>query len=215
LAIGQTSDVAKEGYASGYSYNAKTMEDARATAMDYCHKSPTNQKVRSLCKVIETFSNRCVAVSLDPKAGTPGAGWGIGDDLRAAERQALSRCEATAGPARRAACVVTQSDCDGQASAANRCETPRGDAAIAACDEAIRKSPQSAVNYNNRGFEYRNKDDADRALADCSGSRQQTAQKATVRGPALPVNSRRSASRLNQATRAVVTIDSESKELAA
>src|ERR1700676_401989 len=96
LAIGLPSDVAKEGYASGYSYNAKTMDDARRVAMEYCHKAPTNQKVRSLCKVIETFSNRCVAVSLDPKAGTPGAGWGIGDDIRAAERQALSRCEATA-----------------------------------------------------------------------------------------------------------------------
>jgi hypothetical protein len=96
LAVGLPSDVAKEGYASGYSYNAKTMDDARRVAMDYCHKSPTNQKVRSLCKVIQTFSNRCVAVSLDPKAGTPGAGWGIGDDLRAAEGQALSRCAATA-----------------------------------------------------------------------------------------------------------------------
>jgi lipoprotein NlpI len=166
LAVGLPSDVAKEGYASGYSYNAKTMDDARRVAMDYCHKSPTNQKVRSLCKVIQTFSNRCVAVSLDPKAGTPGAGWGIGDDLRAAEGQALSRCAATAGPARRAACVVTQSDCDGQANAANRCEMLSGDAAIAACDEAILKNPQSAVNYNNRAFEYRNKGDADRAMTD-------------------------------------------------
>jgi lipoprotein NlpI len=166
LAVGLPSDVAKEGYASGYSYNAKTMDEARTVAMDYCHKSPTNQKVRSLCKVIQTFSNQCVAVSLDPKAGTPGAGWGIADDIRAAERQALSRCEATAGPARRAACVVTESNCDGQANDANRCESLSGDAAIAACDDAILKSPQTAVNYNNRGFEYRNKGDIDRALAD-------------------------------------------------
>jgi lipoprotein NlpI len=166
LAIGLPSDIAKEGYASGYSYNAKTMDEARRIAMEYCRKAPTNQKVRSLCKVIETFSNRCVAVSLDPKAGTPGAGWGIGDDIRAAERQALSRCEATAGPSRRAACVVTESNCDGQADAANRCEKLSGDAAIAACDEAIQKSPQVAVNYNNRSYEYRNKGDVDRALAD-------------------------------------------------
>jgi lipoprotein NlpI len=62
--------------------------------------------------------------------------------------------------------VVTQSDCDGQANAANQCEALSGDAAIAACDEAIQKSPQSAVNYNNRGFEYRNKGDIDRALTD-------------------------------------------------
>jgi lipoprotein NlpI len=168
LAIGVPSDVAKEGYASGYSYNAKTKEDARATAMDYCRKAPTGQKAKSLCKVIETFSNRCVAVSMDPKAGTPGAGWGIGDDLRAAERLALSRCEATAGAARRSACVVSNSHCDGQADAGYRCEVLSGDAAIASCDEAIRQYPKTAVNYNNRGFEYRNKGDTGRALADFS-----------------------------------------------
>jgi hypothetical protein len=153
LAIGLPSNVAKEGYASGYSYNAKTREAAQALALDYCHKAPTTQKARSLCKVIETFSNRCVAVSMDPKASTPGAGWGIGDDLRAAERQALARCEATAGPGRRGACVVSNSHCDGQADPGNRCETLSGDVAIAACDEAIRQNPKTAANYNNRGFE--------------------------------------------------------------
>jgi lipoprotein NlpI len=166
LAIGLPSDVAKAGYASGYSYNAKTKDDARATALDQCHKAPTGRQATSLCKVIETFSDRCVAVSIDPKVGTPGAGWGIGDDLRAAERQALSRCVATAGPARRAACVVSNSHCDGQADAGHRCETLSGDASITACDEAIRQYPQSAINYNNRGYEYRNKGDSDRALAD-------------------------------------------------
>lgn len=166
LAIGLPSDVAKSGYASGYSYNAKTTEGARKRAMEECHKATTNEKARSLCKVIETFSNRCVAMSMDPKAGTPGVGWGIGDDLRAAERQALVRCEATAGPSRRAACVVQKSNCDGQADAGNRCETLSGDAAIAACDEAIQKNPRSANNYNNRGYEYRNKGEFDRAMSD-------------------------------------------------
>jgi lipoprotein NlpI len=168
LAIGAPADVAKEGYASGYSYNAKTKEDARATAMDYCRKAPTGVKAKALCKVIETFSDRCVAVSMDPKVGTPGVGWGIGDDLRAAERQALSRCEATAGPGRRAACVVSNSHCDGQADPGNRCEVLSGDAAITFCDEAIRLYPKVAANYNNRGFEYRNKGDTARALADFS-----------------------------------------------
>jgi lipoprotein NlpI len=166
LAVGLPADVVRGGFASGYSYNAKTMDDARATAIDYCHKAPTNDKARSLCKVIETFSDRCVAVSMDPKAGTPGVGWAIGDDLRAAERQALSRCEATAGAERRAACVVTESNCDGRANPGNRCQALSGDAAIAACDEAILKDPKSVASFNNRGFEYRNKGDAERALAD-------------------------------------------------
>jgi hypothetical protein len=43
LAIGLPSNVAKEGYASGYSYNAKTREAAQALALDYCHKAPTTQ----------------------------------------------------------------------------------------------------------------------------------------------------------------------------
>ena len=34
LAIGLPSDVAKSGYASGYSYNAKTTEGARKRAME-------------------------------------------------------------------------------------------------------------------------------------------------------------------------------------
>jgi len=166
LAIGLPSDIAKQGYASGSSWNEKTKEAAQATAMDQCHKAPTGQKARSLCKVVETFTDRCYAVSFDPKAGTPGAGWAIGDDLRAAERQAISRCEATAGPARRSACIVNHSHCDGQADPENRCEMLSGDPAIAACDEAIRQYPKSAVNYNNRGYEYRNKGDTGRALTD-------------------------------------------------
>jgi lipoprotein NlpI len=166
LAIGLPPDVAKGGFASGYSYNAKNPDEARQTAMDYCHKAPTNNKARSLCKVIENFSNRCVAVSMDPKPGTPGVGWAIADDLGAAGRAALFRCEATAGSVRRGTCVVTDSHCDGQADAGNRCETLSGDAAITACNEAIGQNPQSANNYNNRGYEYRNKGDADRAMSD-------------------------------------------------
>jgi len=166
LAIGLPPDVARGGYASGYSYNAKTEEDARASAMKFCRESPTNEKARSLCKVIQTFSRKCVALSMDPKAGTPGVGWGIGDDLAAAERQAVARCVATAGPSRRAACKVSNSACDGVLTAADRCDQLSGDEAIAACNEAIQKDPQAAANYMDRGFEYRNKGDGGRAMAD-------------------------------------------------
>ena len=166
LAIGLPADVAKSGFAAGFSYNAKTKEDAQKTALEYCKKAAAPKATVALCKVIETFNNRCVALSLDPQVGTPGAGWGLGDDLRAAERAALAKCEATAGPSRRAACKVTQSNCDGMANASYRCEKLSGDAAIASCDEAIQKNPQSAVNFNNRGYEFRAKGDTDRAMAD-------------------------------------------------
>jgi lipoprotein NlpI len=166
LAIGLPADVAKSGFAAGFSYNAKSKEDAEQTAMEYCKKAAAPKGTVALCKVIETFSDRCVALSMDPKVGTPGAGWGLGDDLRGAQREALAKCESTAGAGRRAACVVTESNCDGMANAAYRCEKLSGDTAIAACDEAIQANPQSAANFNNRGYEFRSKGDIDRAMTD-------------------------------------------------
>ena len=52
------------------------------------------------------------------------------------------------------------------ADALHDCARLSGDAAIQACDQAIRQNPRDAVSYANRGVEYRNKGDLDRALAD-------------------------------------------------
>lgn len=52
------------------------------------------------------------------------------------------------------------------ASASLRCENERGDAGIAACNEAIRLNPNDAISYNNRGVAHRLKGDLDRALVD-------------------------------------------------
>jgi tetratricopeptide (TPR) repeat protein len=46
------------------------------------------------------------------------------------------------------------------------CEKLRGDAAIAACDQAIKANPRDVGSLGNRGFEYRVKGQFDRALAD-------------------------------------------------
>ena len=54
------------------------------------------------------------------------------------------------------------------ADALHDCARLSGDAAIQACDQAIRQNPRDAVSYANRGVEYRNKGDLDRALADYS-----------------------------------------------
>jgi Domain of unknown function (DUF4189) len=112
LAIGLPSDVAKQGFASGYSYDAENMDAARKTALDYCHKAPTNERARSLCSIVETFTRRCVAVAMDPKAGTPGVGWSVAENKLTAESEALARCAATAGEGRREACKVSNSNCD-------------------------------------------------------------------------------------------------------
>jgi hypothetical protein len=113
LAIGLPSDVAKQGFASGYSYNAGNVDAARKTALDYCRRAPTNQRARSLCSIVETFNHKCVAVAMDPKAGTPGVGWSVAESKSTAESEALARCAATAGDGRRDACKVSDSSCDG------------------------------------------------------------------------------------------------------
>ena len=89
-------------------------DKADAQALKKC-RDTTIAGVRPLCEVIQDFKNQCVAVAMDPQAGTPGVGWSVAPDLHTAEAQALSKCESTAGPGRRAACAVDHSSCDGSA----------------------------------------------------------------------------------------------------
>jgi hypothetical protein len=118
LAIGLPPDVVKGGFTYGYSNNNADANHAEAKALDACRTTKDAAKdvnLRSLCKVIQDYSNQCVAVAMDPAAGTPGVGWAVANDLLSAERQALGKCMDTAGPGRRAACVVDHSSCDGDA----------------------------------------------------------------------------------------------------
>jgi hypothetical protein len=118
LAVGLPPDVAKGGFTYGYSNNNDDANHAEAKALDACRTTKDAVKdvnLRSLCKVIQDYSNQCIAVAMDPAAGTPGVGWAVANDLLSAERQALGKCMDTAGPGRRAACVVDHSSCDGNA----------------------------------------------------------------------------------------------------
>jgi Domain of unknown function (DUF4189) len=118
LAVALPPDVAKGGFSYGYSNNNDDADTADAKALNACRTTKDAQndaKLRNLCKVIMDYSDVCVAVSMDPAAGTPGVGWAVAGDLRTAERNALKKCEATAGPGRAAACVVDHSSCDGSA----------------------------------------------------------------------------------------------------
>jgi hypothetical protein len=110
--------VVKGGFTYGYSNNNADANHAEFKALDACRSTKDAVKdtnLRSLCKVIQDYSNQCVAVAMDPAAGTPGVGWAVANDLMSAERQALGKCENTAGPGRAAACVVDHSACDGNA----------------------------------------------------------------------------------------------------
>jgi hypothetical protein len=116
VAIAEPSDVAKDGYSSGISYNFKTAVEAEERAHKECATTEdAPPATRQLCKVLRTFENQCVAVALDPQAGTPGAGWAIGDTSQVAKRDALQRCEDTAGSDRRGQCTITAEGCDGKA----------------------------------------------------------------------------------------------------
>jgi hypothetical protein len=116
VAIAEPRDVAKDGYSSGISYNYGNASGAEERALQECRNSrDASPETRKLCKLVRTFRNQCVAVALDPEAGTPGAGWAIGNTKDLAERDALRACEDTAGRNRQGKCVVTAFGCDGSA----------------------------------------------------------------------------------------------------
>ncbi len=116
LAVGVPRDVAKQGFAYSYNYNKPTADEARTGALQGCRTTKAAPDgAKKLCSIIETFHDKCVAVAMDPLAGTPGVGWAVAADLRTAERVALAKCEAPAGRGRRAACKVDKSNCDGSA----------------------------------------------------------------------------------------------------
>lgn len=114
LAIGLPADVAKQGVAMGWVINYPTREEAHAQALRHCREfKDAAEATRGLCKVIEAFRDRCVAIALDPEYGTPGVGWAVAASQPTAERSAMDKCLATAGRDRQAFCRVTITRCDG------------------------------------------------------------------------------------------------------
>ncbi len=112
LAVGSTSDVAKDGIAVGTSINYNTPEEAREAALKRCHEYKPAPRAAAMCQSVGTFKGECYAVSFDPKAGTPGAGWAIAATKELAEERALANCKTTAGADRRDYCRIEESKCD-------------------------------------------------------------------------------------------------------
>jgi hypothetical protein len=117
LAVGLPKNVAKEGFAYAYSTGKTDTKTARSEALTTCRKPGDNKsaQARAICSVVGTFVNQCVAVAMDPAAGTPGVGWAIAGDLKSAESGAIAQCQKTAGDDRSKFCVVDHSRCDGTA----------------------------------------------------------------------------------------------------
>ena len=114
LAVGSTSDVAKDGIAVGTSINYKTPDEAEQAALKRCKVYKPAPKAAAQCRSVGTFKGECYAVSFDPKEGTPGAGWAIASTKALAEERALANCQITAGEGRRDFCRIEESKCDGQ-----------------------------------------------------------------------------------------------------
>jgi hypothetical protein len=116
MAVGIARGGVAKGYATGFALNQASDKVARSSAVEGCRKDKnSNADARSNCEVVVTFRNKCIASAVDPKSGTPGAGWGTGTTQKAADSQALARCKATAGSDRADSCQITDRFCDGTA----------------------------------------------------------------------------------------------------
>jgi hypothetical protein len=113
LAVGFPADVSKDGFAYGFSVEQANKDDAKEAALKACRNTTAApQSAKVLCMVVGTFSNECVAIAMDPKAGTPGVGFAIASNQETAEERALAFCAATEGADRRGSCKIDKSSCD-------------------------------------------------------------------------------------------------------
>jgi hypothetical protein len=116
MAVGIARGGVAKGYATGFALNQPSAKEARTSAIEGCRKQKkSNADARGRCEAVVAFKNKCVASAIDPKDGTPGAGWGLGGTQQSADSQALARCRATAGSDRAEFCEVTDRHCDGTA----------------------------------------------------------------------------------------------------
>jgi hypothetical protein len=107
VAVGQQESAAN-GVAVGASWNAPSEDAARVHALQQCLDSKvTPMASRALCKVVHTFTRRCVSIVADQRPGGTGWGWAVEPDLAVAERRALALCNARTCASTVAACDST------------------------------------------------------------------------------------------------------------
>lgn len=115
LAVSQIGDIAKQGVAIGWAVDHGSKQAAQTEAMARCRAFPdAPQATREACRIVETFTDRCLAVALDAAAGTTGVGWGVQKNRDWAEEEAMERCAEASAPKRRESCRVALIRCDGR-----------------------------------------------------------------------------------------------------
>ena len=112
LAVGTTSNVVKDGVAFGTAINYQTEAEARTAALENCKKFKGAPLAAARCQLVGAFKSECYGIAMDPKAGTPGAGWAIAATKTMAEQRAMDNCKETAGSDRREFYEVAEAKCD-------------------------------------------------------------------------------------------------------
>ncbi|MFZ1102815.1 MAG: DUF4189 domain-containing protein [Hyphomicrobiaceae bacterium] len=115
LAVGQPTDVARQGVSMGWAVDYPDKAAAEAEALARCRSfKDAPQGVRDLCRIVESVRDTCLAVALDPDRGTTGVGWGVHKNREWAEDAAIDKCAEASAPKRRASCEVSLVRCDGR-----------------------------------------------------------------------------------------------------
>ena len=81
---------------------------ARETALKQCAGQVRKRRMKTPCRVVETWNKQCLTLAHTDTA--PGHGWALGATAAEADRKALEICRAT--PGRVGACKIVGSECD-------------------------------------------------------------------------------------------------------
>ena len=113
FALGLPRNVVEGGVTDGVAYNYTTRKAAEERALKRCREdSQAAPTTVALCKIVAHFDKQCLAVSMDPGAGTAGYGWAVAATANAANAQALQNCRQAAGLKRASNCGVLVTGCD-------------------------------------------------------------------------------------------------------
>jgi len=105
LAVGIPDEGIQKGFAYAFKLNA-TPDDARKDALTECREAAKKNKAPpGKCRIVESFKNGCLSISLDKKGQW--AGWAVAKDEKTAQQRAVGRCKSGG-----VACAVAETVCE-------------------------------------------------------------------------------------------------------